>query len=158
MLSFEEIMLQVSLKNIEMYNDLLSDVDSKAIAIATVTGVLAGLLKGSETLINSGTNISWILFSLTIFSFLITAFLSIFVIRVKHRNIPSSKLLIKDFCEKEEEKLNIQEIVRIIAEAEDSLKKTYETKLRDLKLATITFLVSIIFLILYSSSLFFYKS
>lgn len=156
--SFEEMMLQVSLKNLEMYNDLLRDVDSKAIAIATVTGVLAGLLKGSENLINSGTKISWILFSLTIFSFLITAFLSILVIRVRHKSIPTSKLLNKDFCEREEEKLKIQEIIRIIAEAEDSLNKTYEAKLHDLKLATITFLVSVIFLILYSSSLFFYKS
>jgi len=158
MLSFEETMLQVSLKNLEIYNDLLREVDNKAIAIATITGALAGLLKGSETLINSGTYVSWILFSSTIFLFLITALLSIFVIRVRRRNIPSSKLLIKDFCEIEEEKLKIQEIVRVISEAEDSLNKTYETKLRDLKLATITFLVSIIFLILYSSSLFFNKS
>lgn len=153
-MTFEDAMLEVSWKNLENQDNRYKDIDNKAIAIITVTGILVSFLAGSSSPLQSGHKGAWILFILTVISFLLTAFFSILVIRVRDAEMLSSNLLIEAFGDKEDEMEQIRGTIVTIAKVEDSYRKTCNIKAYELRRAVIALGGSVILLILYTISAF----
>lgn len=154
-MDFDDAMLEVAWKNLEIQTNKYKDMDSKAIAITTITGVLVSFLIKSDTVfkLKSDSQISLILFLLTVFSFLLTVLFSILVMRVRYGKILSSKLLLEELYNKKDE-YRVKKVIGTIAEIEDDIRKKCDKKGDELSRAVITLGISVILLILYSISVF----
>lgn len=153
-MDFDDAMLEVAWKNLETQTNRYKDIDSKAIAIMTITGVLVSFLIKSDTNLKYESQISFILFLFTIFSFLLTVLFSISVMRVRNAKILSSKLLIEDFSNQKQNADKIRGIIGTIATVEDDLREICKEKGEELRRTVITLGISVILLILYSISVF----
>jgi hypothetical protein len=147
MVIFEDALLDIAWKNLESENNRFKDIDTKAIGIITITGILMTFL----TKPTSSGVISTILFTLTSLSFLGAIFLSIMVIRVRHAETLSTKYLIEDFKDEKSER-QIKGLIGTIAETEKNLRSVCNNKAEELTYAVYVLGVSIVLLIFYSIS------
>lgn len=150
---FDEIMLDIGWKNLDAENKRHSELDTKAIGLITITGILITFLIGSvdPTLGLSG---SKILFLLTLFFFLITVYKSIKVLEVKKMKALSSESLFKKLIN-EDSDFQIKTILRSIVETETAMRNKNTEKADKLRVAVNFLGYSVVFLIFYVTSLFF---
>jgi len=142
---FEGTLIEIAWKKLDSENNRFRDIDTKAIAIITITGVLITLIPKYD---NMG-GFQKILLILTAVSFFTTIFLCILVLRTRKSEVISIKYLIEDF--KNENKENqIRGLISTIAESERSLCKVCNNKANELNYAVIEFGISVILLVLYS--------
>lgn len=158
MKDFEDAMLDIAWSNLDSENNRFKDIDTKAIGIITITGILITFL--SRDLINTDTittqfnGISTSLFLLTILSFFLTIVFSILALRVRQYDTLSSLNLINRL-KNESPGNQIQGIIRNIADTEYDLRDVCNSKAEDLKHAIFTLGLGISFLIFYTFSLFY---
>ncbi len=150
MKEFEDAMLDIGWKNLDSEYDFFKDMDTKAIGIITITGILITFLP-KPTVPNS---ISSLLFYLTTVSFMVTIFLCILVIR--SRNVKG--LLTKDIIEQlrdETPEKKIQRTIDTLSDLQDSLyNEGTKPKSKELKWAIRALGLSVFLLIIYSISTF----
>jgi hypothetical protein len=149
MKEFEDALLDIALKNIDNERNRFKDIDTKAIAIITVVGVLITFF--AQKFFGSSGNFYLLL--LTSLSFLITILICASVITVKMVDVLSTELLIEDFKDAKKED-QIRGTIRTIAKAEKSLRDRSSKKANELKYAIFALGFSIFLLILYSLSTF----
>ena len=147
MVEFEDTLLDIAWKNLDSENNRFKDIDTKAIGIITITGILMTLIVKPE---NAGPITSFI-FILTAFSFLITILLSVRVIRTRWADSLSTNYLIEDL-KSMEPKLQVKGVVKTIANAEESLGEVCTCKAKELEYAVYALGASVILLILYTLS------
>lgn len=147
MVEFEDAILDIAWKNLDSENNRFKDIDTKAIGIITITGILMTFLVKPE---NAGFITSFI-FMLTAFSFLITILLSVKVIRTRWADGLSTNYLIEDL-KSMEPKLQVKGVIKTIANAEESLGEVCTSKAKELECAVYALGVSIILLISYTLS------
>ncbi|MFZ2412182.1 MAG: hypothetical protein WAW23_11470 [Candidatus Methanoperedens sp.] len=147
MKEFEDALLDIGWNNLDSEKNRFKDIDTKAIGIITITGILMTFLAKPENL----GNISSFLFVLTALSFLSTILLCVRVIRIRLADALSTNYLIEDL-KNMEPKLQIRGIVKTIANAELSLGMACTSKAEELKYAIYALCASIILLIAYTLS------
>lgn len=147
MKEFEDAMLDVAWKGLDIENNRFKDIDTKAIGIITITGILMTFLAKPT---DSGV-ITTILFVLTAIFFLGAILLSVLVIRVRKGDSVSTNILINGLKEEIPEH-QIRGIISTIAEAEDKLGEVCDTKAYELSLAVYALGAGVILLIFYSLS------
>ena len=146
MKDFEDALLEVSWNNLNIENKRFKDIDTKAISIITICGILTTLL------INFGISdntLSQIIFILTDLSFLLTVILSISIIKPRKVKSLSTKTLIDFFKDKAPE-TQITGIIATAAEAEDLLMDINDLKAQELNKSVTLLGVSVILMIVYS--------
>ena len=143
---FEDKLLEVSWNNLNIENKRFKDIDTKAISIITICGILTTLL------INFGISdntLSQAIFILTALSFLVTVILSISIIKPREVKSLSTKILIDFFKDKPLEE-QVTGIIATAADAEDVLMDTNDLKAQELNKSVKLLGVSVILLIVYS--------
>ncbi len=148
MVEFEDALLDIAWKNLDGENNRFKDIDTKAIGIITITGILMTFLAKPE----SAGNITSFLLILTALSFLITIFLSVSVIRIRRADALSTNYLIEDL-KSMEPKLQIKGVIKTISNAEESLGEVCTSKAKELEYALFALGASIILLISYTLSI-----
>lgn len=127
MIEFEDAMIDVAWKKLDIENNRFKDIDTKAIGVITITGILMTfLVKPTDSGIVTST-----LFILTALLFLAAILLSVFVIRVRKGESVSTKILINGL-KKEKQENQIRGIISTIADAEDKLGDVCDTKAYEL--------------------------
>lgn len=149
MKDFDDAMLDIAWKNLEIEEKRYKDIDTKAIGLITISGILMTFLAKSTEGFN-------ILFFLTALSFMATVLFSALVIRVRYSRSLSTKLLIQDFRNEAPER-QIRGIIGTIAAAEDALSDICDRKANELRYSVFALCFSITFLIIYSLSPFFFR-
>lgn len=145
MKEFDDAMLDIGWKNLENQYNRFKDIDTKAIGVITITGILITFLAKPAT----NDCLTKTLFILTMVSFLVTIILSILVIRTRKYETVSTWNLIKELsAEKKEDQ--ISRTVGTIADKEQKICDVANTKANDLKWAIYCFGFSVIMLIFYS--------
>jgi len=147
MVEFEAALLDIAWKNLDGENNRFKDIDTKAIGIITITGIVMTFLSKPASL----SIISTIFFILASLSFLVTIFLSVLVIRVRKAKSLSTRYLIEDFKDEKPER-QIRGMIGTIAENEKNLRSVCNDKAEELTWAVYALGVSIVLLILYSIS------
>lgn len=142
MKDFNDSLLEIVSKNIESEKKRLNDMDSKAIGIITIIGIIVIFISKPENL----GRLSATIYLITILLFLITILLCVAVLQVRQFNILVTKYLIEDFRDAE----NLKGIIDTSAEVEASLNKVCRSKAQYLRWAVHTLGISILFLIIYS--------
>ncbi len=145
MKDFDEYILEIVLKNIDNEKIRFKEIDTKAIGIITIVGILALFLSKPE---NIG-RLSATLFLLTSISLLITILFCALAIGVRSYRILSTKLLIEDFANESSE-CQIGGVIGTSAEVERSLSDACNQKAKDLQYAVFALGASIVLLIFYS--------
>jgi hypothetical protein len=100
MKDFDDSLLEIALKNIEIERTRLKDIDTKAIGIIAIVGILVTFLSKSVSLelLSASVNLkllSAVLYILTTLSFLITILLCVNTIRVRKFESLETDLLIE---------------------------------------------------------------
>lgn len=150
MREFDDVLLDIALKNLDSEINRFKDIDTKAIGIITIVGILVTFLfKENLGRLNGNLN----LFLLPALAFLITILICVSVIRVKGVDVLSTHLLIEDFKDKKSED-KIKGLIATIAKAEKAMRDCCNQKAHQLKYAVFALGISIILLILYSLSTF----
>jgi hypothetical protein len=142
--SFDEILLEIGLKNYENHYNRYKDIDTKAFGVITITGILI-------TFLTKPTNtdcLTTTFFILTMLSFLITVALSVYVIRPHKYEAISTENLIKLSEVKKDDQ--ISKTVGTIAAAEKSMCGVANIKGEDLKWSIYSLGFSVVMLIFYS--------
>lgn len=147
MVEFEDALLDIAWKNLDSENNRFKDIDTKAIGIITITGILMTFLVKPE----STEDITSFLFILTAFSFLITILLSVRVIRIRRADALSTNYLIEDL-KSMESNLQIKGVIKTIANAEESMGEVCTSKAKELEYVVFALGASIILLISYTLS------
>lgn len=152
MVDFEEAMLEISWKSLETANKRHSDLDTKAIGLITITGILITFLLGS---VNSSSGISGskTLFIITSLSFLTTVLISVSVLRIRPVEVLSSEKLLSELENEENQEVQIKGILGTVADMESKMSIKCNSKADNLKFAVYFLGISIIFLILYVISI-----
>jgi hypothetical protein len=154
MIEFDEALLDISWKNLESEQKRFKDMDTKAIGIITVVGILMTFLSKSDNFFSKPEKgLPGILFLLTTLFFLVTVLLCILVIRVKRLDILSTKLLIDGGIETENPGDKIKGLIGTIADAEKQRRDRSDQKAGTLKYAIFALGIGVISLILYSISM-----
>lgn len=150
MKDFEDTLLEVSWNNLNVENKRFKDIDTKAISIITICGILTTLLInfGISDGISDNT-LSQAIFILTALSFLLTVILSISVIKPRKVKSLSTKALIDFFKDKAQE-TQITGIIATVAEAENILMDINDLKAQELNKSVKLLGVSVILMIVYS--------
>lgn len=143
---FENILLEISKNNLDAENKRYKDINTRAIGIITICGILITLLMNFE---KSQCTISKILFLFAALLFLITVILSIRVITPREVKSLSTKILI-DFYKNKPTENQISGIIQTAANAEDLLMNTNDTKAKELDKAIYTLGIGVILMILYA--------
>jgi hypothetical protein len=145
MKEFNDSLLEIVSKNIESEKKRLNDLDTKAIGIITIIGIVVVFISKPENL----GRLSATIYLITILSFLITILLCVLVLRQRDFNVLVTKYLIDDF---RDENLETQRkgIIDTSAEVEASLTGVCKSKGKYLRLAVHALGISILFLIIYS--------
>ena len=149
MKDFENILLEVSKTNLDAENKRFKDIDTKAISIITICGILTTLL------INFGeiqSTISKILFFITALSFLFTVILSISIIKPRKVKSLSTQMLI-DFYKYKSDEAQITGIIKTAANAENILMDTNDAKAKELNKSVYTLGISVILMLFYALSI-----
>jgi hypothetical protein len=145
--SFDEILIELNWKILENQYNRFKDIDTKAIATITVSGVLITFLTRS-----SNDNCLTIpFFILTMVSFLITILLGINVVKTRnYEGIPTESLIkLSESMEyKKKDKIGIT--AGTIAATEKTMRDAANAKAEDLKISIYGLGYSIILLIIYS--------
>ena len=144
---FEEILLSISENNLNTASKKHNDIDTKAIGIITISGILITFITSSFTSCKS--YVSSILLFLTLLSFLITVFFCIVVLKPRKAHEPSTLMLIEQL-KNEKKNVQISRILQTHAEIEDELQDICIDKASWLDKAVITLGVSVILLIIYN--------
>lgn len=149
MKEFEDVLLEISWNNLSTESKRYNDIDTKAISIITICGILTTLLLnfGSPDCI-----IPKMFFSITVLSFLITVILSIVVIKPRTVKSLSTKILM-DFYKNKSKEAQMTGIIATTAEAEDILADANDSKSRELVKSVKALGISVILAIVYSLSL-----
>ena len=146
---FEDVLIGLSLKNLDAENKRYRDLDNKAISIITISGILISFLVG---FVNSSEMIgSKILFTMTTLVFLSAVFCSVLVLRIRMTDILTTRCLIDKLKDKKQER-QIRGILGTIAKVEDSLQTVCNTKANELRYSVYLLGIGVMFLILYSIS------
>lgn len=153
MVDFIDAMLDIGWKNLETENKRHGDLDNKAIGLITITGVLITFLLGSVSS-SSGVSGNKLLFVLTSVSFLITVFISISVLQIKHVEVLSSEILLRELGPKKPD-AQIIGIVATLADMETKMSIVCNDKAKKLRYAVYFLGTSVVFLILYVISILF---
>ncbi len=148
MKEFEDALLDINRDNLNSITKKHNDIDTKAIGIITISGILISFLLGSDA---SESCISFFLFGLTSLSFLLTVFLSILVLKPRDAHEPSTLNLITDLKD-EDEDVQISRILQTHAEIEDELQDICMEKALELNKAIVGLGFSVILLIIYTIS------
>lgn len=149
MIDFDKALLDAAWKNLETHKIRFKDIDTKAIGIITITGILITFL--SKPVNNSCISIS--LYLITLISFLITILLCLGVIMVREHEALSTNNLINELSD-EVEKIKIKRIIGTIGATEKSMCEATKSKAECLKFAICGLGFSIILSIIYSLSTF----
>ena len=149
MKDFEDALLDIAWKSLDSENSRFKDIDTKAIGIITIVGILMTFLSKPAKL----GCLSTTLFLLTAISFLITILICALVIRVRVLDILSTNYLIEDFKNEKPER-QIRGLISTIAKAEGILRDRCNQKANELRHAVFALGISIVLLILYSLSIF----
>jgi hypothetical protein len=150
MKDFEDALLDIGKDNLNLENKRYRDIDTKAISIVTICGILITLL---INFVKVGGLYSKILFSLTTLSFLATVILGIYVIRPRPVGMLSTQNLI-DFFQNQSDHAQITGVVATIADAETALAKINDLKTFELFKSVYALGISIILMIIYALSVF----
>lgn len=141
-------MLDIAWKNWDSQYNRFKDIDTKAIGIITISGILMAFITKSA----SYGQVTTVLFILTSFSFLVTILFSVRVIRLREIDMISTNNLINQLREEHKER-QIRGIIGTIGKVEDSLQTACDTKANELRHSVYSLGCSVIFLILYSISI-----
>ena len=144
---FEEALLDISENNLNAVSKKHNDIDTKAIGIITISGILITFLTSSFT--TSKSYVSSILLFLTLLSFFITVFFCIVVLRPRKAHTPSTLYLIEQLKD-EDKNVQISRILQTHAEIEDELQDICTDKASWLDKAVRTLGISVILLIIYN--------
>ncbi len=142
--SFDEILLELGWKNIENHYNRFKDIDTKAIGVITITGILITFLAKPVT----ADCLTKTFFILTMISFLITIALSVYVIRTRKYEAISTENLIKLSEGEKEDQLS--RTVGTIAATEKKICEVANSKAENLKWSIYSLGFSIVMLIFYS--------
>ena len=160
-IDFKNLVFEISQKNLEYQRQRYKDMDTKAISIITITGILISFLVGSGSLINSntisssGSCISQILYGLTALSFLLTVLLSVWVIKVRYVKMFDTNCVLTNLKVKKINESQIMENINsFYLEAESDLFKVCNEKGEKLTYSVYFLGVSVFLLISYSISIF----
>jgi hypothetical protein len=145
MKKFEDCLLEITSKNIESEKKRLNDMDTKAIGIITIIGIVVVFISKPENL----GRLSATIYLITILSFLITILLCVLVLRVRDFNILETKYLVNDLRDENPE-TQIREIIDTSADVEASITDACKSKARQLRYAVFALGISMVFLIIYS--------
>ena len=140
-------MLDIAWKNLDSQRNRFKDIDTKAIGIITISGILM-------TFITKSLNCEYapmIFFILTSLAFLVTIILSVRVIRLRETDMISTNNLITQLREEDKER-QIRGIIGTIAKVEKSLQTACDTKSNELQYSVYSLGCSVLFLTLYSLS------
>lgn len=147
MKEFDECLLGIVSRNIESEKKRMNDIDTKAIGIITIVGILVVFLSKPENL----GRLSATLFLLTTLSFLITILLCVLVIRVRWFDIISTNYLMEDLGNESPER-QIGGLIGTSAKVEESISDKCNQKANVLRYAVFALGTSVVILILYSLS------
>lgn len=143
--SFDEMLLELSCKNLESHYNRFKDIDAKAIGIITITGILITFITKPTTT----ECLTKTFFALTMISFFVTIALSVWVIRTRKYEAISTDNLIKELSDETKEK-QISRLVGTIAATEKKMWEVSNNKAKDLRWSIYCLGFSIIMLIFYS--------
>jgi hypothetical protein len=147
LVTFDEAILDIAWKNLDAENKGHNDLDTKAIGLITITGILITFLLGSVSS-SSGVLGNKNIFYLTAIFFLFTILISVFVLRVEHIKVLSTQILITELKNKSPD-VQIKSIIGTIADMEDRISEKNYNKAKRLEYAIYSLSISIIFLIIY---------
>lgn len=150
-IEFDSIMLDLALRNLDSERERFKDIDTKATGIITIMGILMTFVINFAVPVVHD-KISIILFILTAFSFLVTIFISVWVIRIRMGPGLITTILINKL-ENEDTERQIGGIIGTLTKIGDELQSVCNDKAEDLRLAIYALFISIALLILYSLSL-----
>lgn len=150
MTRFDEVTLDMAWKNISNKNSRYKDMDTKAIGIITITGILLAFINVNQSNFTEGSlgKVPLYLLALTMLSFLITVFLAIIVIRTRIGTQLSTKILIERLKNVEPEH-QIGGVLSTIAELEYRLQGVCNNKANELTRAVYALGLSVILLAIY---------
>jgi len=144
MKDFDDAMLDVAQNNLESETNRFNDIDTKAIGVITISGILMAVLPKPS---NAGV-LTIFLFTMASLCFLAVVAFSILTIRVRSGVKLSTNCLIEDLKSAEPPR-QIRGIIGTIAEAERKIGDACDSKLSELRWATYFLGVGVAFLILY---------
>lgn len=154
MIEFDDALLDISWKNLVSEQSRFKDMDTKAIGIITVVGILITFLSKSDNFFSKPEQgLPGILFLLTTLFFLVAVLLCIMVIQVKRLDVLSTELLIAGGQKTEDSKEKIRRIIGTIAEAEKKRRDRVDQKAGILKYAIFALGIGVVSLILYAISM-----
>lgn len=145
--SFDEILIELSWKILENHYNRFKDIDTKAIGVITISGVLITFL----TRFSNNNCVTITFFILTMVSFMITILLGINVVKTRNYEAVPTESLIKlseSLEHRKEDKIGIT--LGTIAATGNTMRDTANAKAEDLKLSIYSLGFSIIMLIIYS--------
>lgn len=145
-MEFEDALLEIGWKNLDKEDKRFRDIENKAFAVITISGILMTFLVRLE-------GSSEALFMLTSLFFLVTVALSVLALWTRGYDTVSTRSLIEDLKDKEK-KLQIRGIISTIAKSEESLRSLCDAKVKWLRLSVYGLSLSVALLILYSASVF----
>jgi hypothetical protein len=145
MKEFNDAMLDLAWNNLNSENNRFKDIDTKAIGLITITGVLMAFLTKTVSI----DSISSILLLLVAVAFFTTIFYSIRAIKIREMDALSSKILI-DTLRNENPTRQISGIIGTIAETEKNVRDTCNSKAADLEYAVRALGFGVAVLILYT--------
>lgn len=145
MKEFDDVLVDLSYKNLEIHYNRFKDIDTKAIGIMTITGALLTLLPKSVT----NDDISIVLYILILISFLVTIILCIGVVMIRKYDLVSTDNLIKELSKEKDDVVKMRRTINTIAASEKKIGEEANNKADILKFAVLTFGFSIILLIIY---------
>ena len=151
MTDFEGALLDISRANLDAVAKKHSDIDSKAIGLITISGILISFLLGF------GKPNNWIstgFFILTALSFLVTALLSVIVLRPRKAHELSTKILIDELKDEKPEN-QVSRVIASAAKIEYELQGICNAKAIELSSAVRALGISVIVLILFTLSVYF---
>lgn len=149
MKEFNDALLDIAWKNLDRQYNRFKDIDTKAIGIITISGILMAFIAKSGD--GEQISISAFFFMLTSLLFFITILLSICAIRTRQIDIASTNKLIEELKDASEER-QIPSIIGSIAASEHNVCKVSNAKAKNLRFAIYAFGISIISMICYSLS------
>jgi hypothetical protein len=123
MKDFEDTLMALTMFNIGTANKKHNDIDNKAIGVITISGLLISFLLGFS---QAGGSISTILFIIALFSFMLTIWLSIGVLRPRKSHDLSTLCCINEIEDDDPYKVN--HVIGAAAEIEDEIQNICTSK------------------------------
>lgn len=151
MVDLTDLIIETSRKNLDNAEKRFRELDSKAIAIITVTGILISFLLGSNKFTNSLGITAKLLFLLTALSFLASIYYGVKTIRVRYIHFYPTDYFIENFKQSEstDDKIKIATVIEKYSETELELFNICREKGKDLEKSIYALGLSVSFLILY---------